>query len=91
MAINFDQRWIVTAGVAAGGALAALAASDAVPPQVAAYSAIGVLLLSMFGVHAAPAPEKKVLRQSDQILFHPKDEPAPPEPPAGTSGRTGLP
>lgn len=73
---TIDQKWVATAGVAVGGALAALAASDTVPPQVAAYAAAAVLILGMFGVHLAPN-KKQEAKAADAAVAALSSSPPP--------------
>lgn len=59
MKIQFDQKVLSAIGVAAAGALGALAASDTVSPQIAAYCALAVVFLGSLGIHVASVPKTR--------------------------------
>ena len=88
MRLKVDQKWVATAGIAVGGALTALASSDAVDPKIAGYAAIGVLILSVLGVYCAPNKKQEGeafalgVTHGATLASIPKVEAKPQEPPA---------
>ncbi len=67
MSIKLDQKWIATIGVGLGGALAALAGSDTVSPQIAAYAGAGLLILGMLGLYHAPSQKQREQAVADHL------------------------
>ncbi len=59
MAFKIDQKVWSTIGIAAAGALGALAASNTIDPKIAAFAGVAVIVLGSLGVHIVPVPQAR--------------------------------